>query len=231
MIRAALRVLLFLSPWAAFAVSSSEFVFMWDEANAKTASAATPRDFLAAADTYRQIAARGVRNGFLFYNMGLALLKAERFDEARHALLRAERYAGSNPDIRHNLQIAMAGRNRDRTVSLPWYRVPLFWHYELAARTRMSVGVFAFTVFWLSLAGFCFQPTREAARAGMALSIVVLVLFGSSLAVTFHQESADEGREALVAGLADRPGTPLRGREDGPEHASAGARPAAGAPP
>ncbi|MDA0991725.1 MAG: hypothetical protein O3A51_13365, partial [Verrucomicrobia bacterium] len=72
--------------------------FLWQEANAALAHAQQPEAFAHAADRYEQLIQRGARNGPLFYNYGLALLNAGKPDLAARALLRAERYAGTNPE-------------------------------------------------------------------------------------------------------------------------------------
>jgi len=61
-----------------FAGNEIESQFLWNEANSRMASAASPDDFRAAATVYRKLADSGVRNGIVFYNMGTALLKAQQ---------------------------------------------------------------------------------------------------------------------------------------------------------
>ena len=167
--------------------------FIWNEANSRMASAGTQEDFLLAAEVYRKLLDTGVRNGPLFYNLGTALLMAKRYDDAMNAFLRAERYMGSSWDIKRNMLIAAAGEERDKTVSLPWYRVPMFWHFGLAVSTRMTISVCAFTAFWLSLI-LRSLDSRRLYRPLMILSLIVLVMFGSSVLTTIHQESKSEHR-------------------------------------
>jgi hypothetical protein len=173
--------------------------FLMDEANLKMSSARTPGDFAVAARTYRKLVDAGVRNGVLFYNLGTALLLGGQYNEAEKNLLRAERYIGSNWEIRRNLLIAVAGRERDKDASLPWYRSLLFWHYGLSGSVRSTIAALAFFVFWLAMAlgtlGF-----RRLARPVAIVSIAVFVVFGSSLATSLHQESlAESGRDYRLA--------------------------------
>jgi len=167
-----------------------EHRFAWDQGNVLVSTAQTPADFQRAADAYRRLIASGVRNGPLFYNYGTALMKAERYDDALGALLRAERYVGTNEDIRRNLRIARASGDEDEQTGLPWHRIPLFWHYGLAGTTRLTIALVAFSMVWLALAA------RVVGWAGLSrhvlvLSLIVLALFGSSVAVSFHGESRD----------------------------------------
>ena len=188
-------LVVFLCTAALSAASSVECQFIWDEANARMAAARSPAEFSTAANTYRQLMKLGVRNGALFHNMGTALVMAGRHEEALAALLRAERYAGTTDDLERNIQLAMNGGKTDNLVSLPWQRQVLFWHYGLAASTRITVALAAFSVLWLAMVlrrlGF-----RQTAGHIVVLSLVVLILFGSSSAASLHAENRERRMEA-----------------------------------
>jgi hypothetical protein len=165
-----------------------ERIFIWDEANAKMLTARTREQFLDAATSYRKLANAGVSNGALFYNLGTALLMAGELDEGREYLLRAERYMGSNWDIERNMLICAAGKDKNETISLPWYRFFLFWHYGLPVTTRMNIAVYSFAGIWLLLIlrrlGF-----RKITPPLLTMLLIALILFGSSTATTIHQEA------------------------------------------
>ena len=165
--------------------------FLLDEANLKMSSAKTPGDFATAAGTYRKLVDAGVRNGVLFYNLGTALLLGGHYNEAERNLLRAERYIGNNWETRHNLLIAMAGKDRDKETALPWYRALLFWHYGLSGSIRSTIAASAFFVFWLALAFSAFG-FRRLTRPIAILAIAIVAVFGSSVATSFHQEAMAE---------------------------------------
>jgi hypothetical protein len=165
--------------------------FLLDEANMKMSSARAPKEFAAAAATYQKLVDSGVRNGELFYNLGTAFLLAEKYDDARRNLLRAERYIGSNWDIRRNLLIAAAGKNRDRDASLPWYRSLLFWHFELSGATRWGIAVISFFAFWLGLS-LRTLGVKRLAKVLVVVSFAGFVVFGSSVAQSLHQEQVVE---------------------------------------
>jgi tetratricopeptide (TPR) repeat protein len=184
---AAAVTLLALAP-AALAVSAAEREFIWNEANARMAAAASPRDFLRAAESYQKLVDLNVRNGSLFYNLGTALLNAERYAEAIDAFARAERYGGSRPDIARNLQVAHARMEKVRELSPTWDRVVLFWHYGLSCATRARVAALAFLALWVGLT-LRRIGRRHAARAVIAIALIALVLFGSSVANSLHRES------------------------------------------
>lgn len=164
--------------------------FLWNEAQARMGSARTTEAFTGAADTYRRLIETGVRNGPLFYNLGLALMQAERYEEALSGFHRAERYMGSNEDIKHNIRICLSQGDQDKATGLPWYRFLLFWHFGLPGSVRLTIALSAFAVCWLSLLLRLIGP-RQTAEALLAMSLVVFVLFASSAATTLYQEHRD----------------------------------------
>jgi len=167
-----------------------ELQFIWNEANSKMASASSPEDFLTAAGTYKRLIDAGVRNSHVFYNMGTALLKAGQYDTAITALLRAERYYGNNEDIRHNMLIAMCGRDKNPNASLPWYRVPLFWHYDFPLSSRIAIAVCAFGGIWLAIIMRSTGSSRIY-KPLLYISFIVMAVFGTSAATSFQQEERD----------------------------------------
>jgi len=168
----------------------TEHKFLWNEGNARMARAQTGEDFIAAAETYRKLIQAGVQNGPVFYNLGLALMLGERYDEALHAFYRCERYSGSNEDIRQNMRLCLSLREEKVSTGLPWYRFLLFWHFGLPGALRLTIAATAFTVCWLAILMRYIGP-RQAAEALLAVSLAVLVLFASSAATTLHQEHRD----------------------------------------
>jgi tetratricopeptide (TPR) repeat protein len=175
----------------------AEHTFMWNEANARVASASTEQDFLSAASTYRKLADAGVKNGHLFYNIGTALLKAKRYDEAIEAFLQAERYSGSSEDISRNMRIALAAKNKDPNATLPWYRVPLFWHYNLSIFARIRIAVCAFAGFWLALL-LRTAGSNRIYKPLLACSIILFALFGSSSATSLELQARSDRLHARI---------------------------------
>ena len=186
-----------LSSYAALADSPVEFQFLWNEANSRMASASSPEDFKAAATVYRKLVDAGVRNGPVFYNMGTALLMSRQHDQAIKAFTRAERYAGSNDDIEHNMLLAVRSRDKDPNASLPWYRVPLFWHYQLSTSSRITIAVVVYTCFWLALIMRALGSTRVY-KPVLSVSMILLIVVGSSAATSIHQEEKDARLDSRI---------------------------------
>lgn len=171
--------------------------FLWDQATTILRHARSSDDFLRAAEVYRTLIESGVRNEVVFYNYGTALLMGKNYDEATAALTRAERYGGTTPEIERNLRLAAAhGRPIEEAV-LPWYRVPLWWHFGLAAPVRIAVTAILFAAFWLALilraAGW-----RRAMAPFLAASVAAIVVFASSSAVSIYQEWRDRTTAELT---------------------------------
>ncbi|MBM4142694.1 MAG: protein BatD [Lentisphaerae bacterium] len=198
-------------------LGETERRFRWNEANAALAAAATPEEALAAARKYRELAADGVRNGPLFYNCGTAMLRARRYDEAVALLLRAERYCGSNDEIKRNMLLAIAARDGSDDAALPWYRGLLFWHYDLGISTRIAIAVLAFAAVWPALLARAFGRARIAAPL-LTTALAVLIVFGSSALATLHQERSERLNPVAVADEAEA--APKAGAGAGEEVAS-----------
>ena len=191
-------LLLFVMP---FSVSgrligkSNEHEFMWKKANAQMASALTDPDFITAAQSYRDLINAGVKNGHIFYNLGTAYLMAGQYTDAKTSLLRAERYMGTSWEIKRNMLIALS-RNNSIDISLPWYRVPFFWHYKLSTSDRTIIAIISFNIFWLAFALRIFNIKRASAPI-MTIAIIIFVMFGSSSLASIHTESMDQRTDIL----------------------------------
>ncbi|NQT94461.1 MAG: BatD family protein [Lentisphaerae bacterium] len=181
-------LLLLLCARGADASEDARRSFLWQQANARMSSARTEEEFLAAADAYKELVRSGVRNGPLLYNLGLSLLQAGQHDEAIRALLAAERYTGADEDVRRNLRLAYAGREDTEKGSLPWYRYPLFWHFDMSTPVRAHVAVLAFAAVWVSLL-LRFFGMRRFSGPLLAAAVLLLVLFASSALTSVYQEA------------------------------------------
>lgn len=164
-----------------------EHVFLWNEANWIMATAHEPRSFRLAAAKYRELAARGVHNGPLFYNQAQALLAGERPSDAVAALLRAERYMGSTPGLRQSLRHARAAA---QNVPCPGPAVPrswLWWHIGLSWSLRLTVTTCAFSCMCAAF-GLLYTGWARAGKYLLTASAVLLLLFGTSTLRTWHLE-------------------------------------------
>jgi tetratricopeptide (TPR) repeat protein len=174
-------------------LNESERIFIWDEASSIVMSAKTSDDFLRAYQAYSKLDRAGVKNGYLYYNMGTCLLKAKEYDKAAAMFTRAERYLGNNRDNRNNLMAAISGSRKDtaNVQQLPWSRFLMFWHYSLPCHIRLTLAVFGFAGIWAALAARLLG-LRWIYRNLMTVSAVIFIIFGSSALTTIHQEARSE---------------------------------------
>ncbi len=188
---------------------AAERQFLWEEANARMAAAQTVESFDQAAQAYQRLIDSGVRNGPLYYNLGTALLRANQPGPAIAALQRAEQYLGADPALRRNLRIALARQAGQASAPWPWYRVLFFWHFGRPAAWRAQAAAGALFVFFVLLTLRLWGSRREAWTALLALSGCAALLFGCSLAVTWHQERPSASDAApLMPADSQRAGAP-----------------------
>lgn len=122
-----------------------------DFESAQQASTSEPerarRLFRSAAKRFETVAASGVRNGRLEYNLGNAHLQAGDVGSAILHYRRAERLIPGEPALQDNLGVARSrcltpiAETRGRT----FWRGVLFWHYTVseAKRGQVALGLYA----------------------------------------------------------------------------------------
>jgi len=149
--------------------------------------AVQPEDFAKAAEALATLVDNGAANATLFHNLGTALLMAGDPDAALEALARAERYSGTTWGIRRNMLLARRAQDPDAPSSLPWQRIPLFWHYRLPATTRMTIAALAFSAIWLLAIGRR-SRRREFILPFLWIATATFLLFGASFLSSVYSE-------------------------------------------
>jgi tetratricopeptide (TPR) repeat protein len=172
---------------AAASVDDSEVAFLEQQAIARTLAARSPDDFTAAAAAYEALLEAGIRNAQIYFNYGTALLMAGQNEAAQSALRQAERYAGANWDTERNLRLARTAPGGAQ-AGLPWYRVPLFWHFRLATQPRVTLACGAFLAAWI-FATLRLLGVARFTRWGFAISVCALILLGSSAGTSLYQNA------------------------------------------
>lgn len=172
--------------------------FIWEQANAQSATATKPEDFLKAANSYNRLVADGVRNGPLFLNLGSALVMAGDGANAAAAFARAERHLGSTPETRQGLQAAIALQTGRQQNDLPWSRTAFFWHFAFPCPMRALAALGGWSLFWLGLiCRILFKrraehtPARSLAETCMLTGGLIAFVFTASTLMTFVQERHD----------------------------------------
>lgn len=115
-----------------------------------------------AIDAFAKIAAGGIRNGKLYYNLGNAYLKN---GDIGHAILwyeRAAKLIPNDPDLKFNLNYALTfikDKREEKKNSM--FGVLFFWKELLSQRTVQWTGLILNMMFWLFLTGQLIRRRRQ----------------------------------------------------------------------
>jgi len=139
--------------------------------------------YRSAAQRLESIAAGGVSNGYLEYNIGNCYLQAGDIGRAILHYRRAERLIPRDALLADNLAFARSRclLNIPPTRGASVLRGAFFWHYETSAGGRATMAVVAYVLFWLVLAVRAAIP-RRALLVAAAISGVVAATCGGSYA-------------------------------------------------
>ena len=184
----------------AFSIRADDtaLTFLWEQANAQTASATKPEDYLKAAKTYTRLVANGVHNGPLFLNLGNTLVMAGDGANAAAAFARAERHLGATPETRQGLAAALALQTGRAYADLPWSRTAFFWHYVFPCPVRVLAALGGWTLFWLGV--FCrillkrrkgHAFLRSLSETCMLTGGLIAAVFAASTLMTLAHERHD----------------------------------------
>jgi hypothetical protein len=182
--------------WGQPAAQSAQFESQL--AMSQLMAANTANQFHHAAHSLDRLIALGARNAPLFYNYGTALLLAGHHQAALNAFVRAERYSGTTWELKRNMRLAIRGANDGLAApKLPWYRAPLFWHFGMSGRVRVTVASVAILMIWIS---FLLRMTglKDTYRTVLGVAIAILILFGSSAATTLYMELRADTSAVLI---------------------------------
>lgn len=161
---------------------------------ARDASApAEARGFLEESrDHFERIARSGLRNGYVYYNLGNVQLKLGELGRALASYRRAERFIPDYPDLKANLELARSKREDELPVRRPnpALRAIFFWHYALGVRAMEKAAA----VLWvLGFAALAVSLVRSRARRAGAFLIVLSLFAAASSRVKLRAESRREG--------------------------------------
>ncbi len=151
--------------------------------------------FRSAAQRFQTIAAAGVSNGRLEYDLGNCLLQAGDLGEAVLHYRRAERLIPGDPLLADNLAEA---RSRCLTSIKPTRRSRLlrslfFWHHDISLPGRSKAALTLYLVFWGLLTLGTLRPRRSLTIAAIACGIVCVAMAGSVAATGWSDRHAAEG--------------------------------------
>jgi hypothetical protein len=153
------------------------------------------RLFRSAAQRFRSLAASGVSNGRLEYNLGNCHLQAGEVGRAILHFRRAQRLIPGDGRLERNLAEA-----RSRCVSnIPSTRggnflgSVLFWHYQASASTRARVAMVVYALFWAIAIVRNFVARRAVGYAAVGCAILAGCLAASVAVTHWSDRNTPEG--------------------------------------
>lgn len=159
-----------------------------------------------AAKALEAIAADGVRNGQLYYDLGNAYLKDDDLGRAILWYERALRLLPNDPDLRFNYEYArsLAKDAQDESTS-PLVRILFFWNYQLSARTILWLALTFNLIFW-ALAVARRLTRRRALRHAATAALLPALLFVFTAAYNYYAAAHQRLAIVLPAEIAVRSG-------------------------
>jgi tetratricopeptide (TPR) repeat protein len=134
-------------------------------------------NFAAAIDAFETVAAAGVDNGQLYYNLGNAYLKN---GDVGHAVLwyeRALKRIPDDPDLRFNHDYALTLTKDERGMrTSPLLQILFFWKYQLSDATVRWIALGLNMVLWIALTVLAFRAKRLL-RPGIVVTAAGAVIF------------------------------------------------------
>lgn len=156
--------------------------------------------FRAAEQRFSSIAASGIMNGRLEFNIGNCLLQAGDVGQAILHYRRAQRLLPRDPLLADNLSVA---RSRCLTTIEPtrrseFFKSVFFWHHQTTAATRFRVGLVMYIAVWVLLSARSLARRRWMTASAVACAIVAGAC-GTSLAA--ERWSNRNAPEAVVTAM------------------------------
>jgi tetratricopeptide (TPR) repeat protein len=176
--------------------SEAKRLFREANAAAETQPEAARDLFAKAVLRFERLATAGsIHNGKLYYNIGNCYFRMEDLGRAILNYRRAEQYTPNDPNLRQNLDYAR--RRRLDRLEVPErtkvLKTILFFHYDLAQRTRARGFGAAFTLFWLFLAGRLWLRSGVLNGLAAVAGLVAVLLLGSLVAEWWHWHAVRPG--------------------------------------
>ncbi|MBI4585452.1 MAG: hypothetical protein HY717_15675 [Planctomycetes bacterium] len=178
---------------------------IFSEANRRFEEARSDEDLIRAAEGYRRLLDRGLKNSQLYYNLGNTYLRLRDHGQAilnfRRALLYQPDHAKAIAMLEYARQQVSLAERFDTGGESPILRTLFFWHYGLAFSTRLEALILALLFFWILLAARLFTRLpyhRFLIAALLAVAIALGVSLGAQLLLQRGAEAVIVAKEAEV---------------------------------
>ncbi len=135
----------------------------------------------------RTIKENGIRNGYLYYNLGNCYFQLGEIGKAILNYRRAEKLIPSYRRLKHNLASARGRRkdNIEKAQIRSIARTIFFWHSLMSLRTKIVVFSMLFSIIWILLLVKLFSD-KALVRWVLTVCIFFTLVFGASAALEFY---------------------------------------------
>jgi len=199
------------------AILVAVFLLFFPLATAVEASE-TARSFIEGTEAYRSgdwpraiaifeaIAARGVDNGQLDYNLGNAYLKNDDIGRALLWYERALQHIPDDPDLRFNYDYALTLTKDERGMQAsPLLQIVFFWKYQLSPASVRWAALLLNAIFWISLTALMVRR-KHLLRPTVVLLALASILFSATAVFNYVERSHIRHAVILPAEVAVRSG-------------------------
>ncbi len=144
----------------------------------------TNQRFEEAVHAFHHLTQAGIRNGYLFYNLGNAYLKHEQLGPAIYWYERALPFLPTQADLRFNLDYARSLCVDDKPETGGWYRVLFFWEHLLASQTIQYLCIGLNLLVCLGLGIRLIRPSQTMTLLTLGAMLILITLLPSAIRQT-----------------------------------------------
>lgn len=210
-----LCAVLMAAPAQALDAAESQTLLMEANARFREANELAARDPAGAREIYGESILRferilregGVRNGRLYYNLANAYFLGGDIGRAMLNYRRAELYIPNDPNLQQNLTY-VRNQRKDRIEEQQRTKVlktVFFWHYDLAAKTRVALFAAFFIALWVFASARLFMQ-RPILNWAIGLCVILSALLFGSLTVQAIAQTNDASGIILAENTTARKG-------------------------
>ncbi len=187
---------------AAFGVSASETARTFIQGT----EAYRNGDWPSAIAAFEAIAAQGVDNGQLFYNLGNAYLKNDDLGRALLWYERALQRIPDDPDLRFNYNYALTLTKDERGIQAsPLLKIVFFWKYHLSPASVRWIAIFLNAALWIGLTILAMRR-KPLLRLSVVLLAAASILFSATAVYNYVERSRIRHAVILPAEVPVRSG-------------------------
>lgn len=163
-------------------------------------------DFKKSVDSFETIAASGVKNGKLFYNLGNAHFKAGNLGNSILWYERAVKMIPNDPDLKFNFEYAKGFvKDKSDEKGFSVFKILFFWKHLLGQNTIKYSGVALSFLFWIMII-FQMVKGRKIVKLHTGVVFTLAVIFILTASYDFYADRFIKKAVILPAKVSVRSG-------------------------